>query len=175
VVTVCADRTEVPRPGQRPAEETERLQRGADPIAHGRCWGDERGQRQHGAGRLGMVGEPSEPTGACGSGSWPTCGFGPDQLTSWCVIAGDVFLLYQPVPTLSGRLTVRLGIPRVELPPTSAGLLRQPGGEGLSPHSIPRRLVAHPLDTTSAATSCSAPPPQQPSSSGSARDRPDKS
>ncbi|MEY9992832.1 hypothetical protein ABIE67_004864 [Streptomyces sp. V4I8] len=80
----------------------------------------------------------------------------------------------QSVPTLSGLLTARLGIPRIELPPASARLLRQPGGEGLSPHSIPWRLVAHPPVTTSVVTSTPAPQPPQPSSSGSERDRPDK-
>lgn len=57
---------------------------------------------------------------------------------------------YQPVPALLGLPTARLDIPRVELPPDSTGLLRQPGGEGLSPHSIPWRLVAHQRGTTNA-------------------------
>ena len=81
---------------------------------------------------------------------------------------------YQPVPALSGLLTARLGIPRTELPPASTGLLRQPGGEGLSPHSIPWRLVAHRPVTTRGPTSSMAPSPRQRSAYGSAHDPPDR-
>ncbi|WP_425567060.1 hypothetical protein [Sphaerisporangium flaviroseum] len=64
----------------------------------------------------------------------------------------------QSVPTLSGLLTARLGILRDELPSASAGLLRQPDGEGLSPHSTPWRLVAHPPGTTSSPCATKPPP-----------------
>lgn len=57
--------------------------------------------------------------------------------------------------------------------PCFTRLLRQPGGEGLSPHSTPRRLVAHPPATTSASTSSTAPSPPPPSAYGSHHDPPD--
>ncbi len=40
---------------------------------------------------------------------------------------------YQPVPALSGLLPTLPGVPRLRLLPSFTGLLRQPGGEGLSP------------------------------------------
>ena len=40
---------------------------------------------------------------------------------------------YRPVPSLSGLLPTLPGASRIRLPPASTGLLRQPGGEGLSP------------------------------------------